>query len=366
MTADILATAFHARAAEANRLNQWENRGGYTLASSYSDASEEALAARFGAVLADLSWHWRVRVSGVRANAFVSRFFSRNAATLMPGTALEALWLNDGGGLRGQGMVVRFGRDSFVIISAVADADWLVPAARLYDLAVDDLNGTEGMLALIGPASRRILKAAGVEEDVEPLGLRKLFWRGHDIALSRLGLGYEIWCDPDSALIVWDRLMAAGRAYALIPAGQAALDILELESGVLRPGRDYVPARDGFAPAPAPQSLGLADRVDREHLFNGRAGFLAARPDTFLRGILLDGETASPDAPVMLGGRPSGRVLRSFHSPSLRRAVALGVLTEAAATGEVMAGRLGGRLADLPFLPIPAPIAATENAPSGV
>ena len=38
MSAELLrATPFHARTAEANRLNRWENRGGFTLAAAYAE-----------------------------------------------------------------------------------------------------------------------------------------------------------------------------------------------------------------------------------------------------------------------------------------------------------------------------------------
>ena len=130
-------------------------------------------------------------------------------------------------------------------------------------------------------------------------------WRGLDITLCRLGLGYELWCDADSALIVWDRLMAAGRSFALLPAGQAALDVLEGESGVLRPGRDFTPSRDGFGVFPRPQDLGLCSLVDRAHIFNGKAGFLAAGRDTVLSGLLF---SAAPATAVLTHlGVPIGK-----------------------------------------------------------
>ena len=67
MTDQLQATPFHARAVEANRLNAWENRGGFTLATHYGSAEEEAVAARFGAVIGDISWHWRAKIVGARA-----------------------------------------------------------------------------------------------------------------------------------------------------------------------------------------------------------------------------------------------------------------------------------------------------------
>ena len=364
MTGELLrATPFYARTAEANRLNKWENRGGYTLSVSYADPLAEAVAARFGAVLADISWRRRAAITGARVNEFVSFFFARDVSRLAPGAALEALWLNDAGGVRGLGSVVRTGRESFRLVSDADDTDWLMQAAALYGAGVRDVTAEEGVLALIGPYAGQVLEVAGLDANLEPLALRKYFWKGLDITLSRLGVGYELWCAADDALIVWDRLVAAGRPFALRPAGQAAMDILELESGIVRPGRDFTPARDGFSPASSPQSLGLDGLVGREHDFNGRAGFLAAGAAQTLAGLLLDRETPAPHAALTRNGKPAGLTLGSLTSPSMGRAIALAVLDPAhAAPGtELQLPGAACRTVALPFLPIPGPMPSGDG-----
>lgn len=362
----LLATPFHARAAEANRHNAWETRGGFTLASWYSDAEEEAIAARFGAVIADISWHWRVELSGARAVEFVSRLLTRDVSALEQGSAMEALWLNDAGAVRGAGTVVRLSDTSFLLICPEQDADWIAAAARLYQVEVRDRTHSHGVLSLIGPATLRLLQSSGIEASLASMTIRKTVWRGLDIMVSRLGLGFELWCEPDSALIAWDRLHRAGRNYALRPAGQEALDIVEFESGVMRPGRDYAPARGGVVAQPTPQSLGLSAFVDPGHPFNGRTAVMAAGPDTSPGGVLIDGEMPVAEAPLTHQGRSVGRTLASRFSPALRGAVAFGVLNGAWPASDVIAGATPCRLVALPFVPIPVPIGATESLPAAV
>ncbi len=362
MTDRLQATPFHARAVEANRLNAWENRNGFTLATHYSSVEEESVAVRFGAGLADISWHWRARISGPRAGEFVSRFFTRETVALGVGAAREALWLNDAGAVRGAGTVARLGRDVFALVAAQEDSRWLRDAARLYDVVIEERTSSEGVLALIGPSSQRVLKAAELECNVPPLALRPQTWRGVEVVVSRLGLGFEIWCTPDDGLIVWDRLMKAGQGHALLPVGQAALDILEFESGILRPGRDYTPARDGFVPQPSPQALGLCAFVDRAHIFNGRSGYLAAGPETNLSGVLFDGEGLVTSGTLTHAGRPVGRILNARYSPVLQRAIGIALLDGPWPGGDLKVGDLVCRAAGLPFMPIPSPISATETA----
>jgi aminomethyltransferase len=362
----LLATPFHHRAAEANRFNAWENRGGYTLSASYTGSEEEALAARFGAVVSDISWHWRVEISGDRAREFVSRLFTREVTAQAIGEAMEALWLNDAGAVRGAGTVVRLAEDSFLLVSTRADFEWISDAGRLYGVTVRDLTSEEGGLALIGPTARKILTAAGVDTDVVPMMAQRFEWRGLEAVLSRFGLGYELWCDPDSALIVWDRLAAAGRAFALRPAGLAALDILEYENGIMRAGRDYKPARDGFAPQPLPQSLGFSGFIDRAHVFNGRAGYVAAGADASLAGVVLDSDTPIAGTTLTYEGRAVGRVLSTKFSPAMQAAIGFALLSDPWPAGHLTAGSTSCRPVALPFLPIPAPIGATEKAPAAV
>ncbi len=351
------ASPFHARAVEANRLNAWENRGAVTLAAHYGSVAEEAIAARFGAVLVDVSWYWRVELSGDQAPALVSRLFTRDAAALGIGAAMDVLWLSDGGAVRGQGTVIRLDRTRFLLAAAAEDADWIENAARLYHVRVEDRSRQQGALVVIGPAAGKVLNAAGLPTDLAPLSSRSFDWRGLPVRLARLGPGLTIGCNADDALIVWDRLVAAGRPFALMPAGQSALDILETESGIVRPLRDYTPAREGFAAEPTPQALGLTALVDRAHLFNGRAGVLAAGPDTLVTGLLVEGEPL-PGTPILRGTETVGRTLGCRFSPAMQRPIALAVFPDPRPEGPFTIGGSVCRPVGLPFLPIPA---ATET-----
>ncbi len=342
------ATPFHARAAAASRDNLWRLREGWTLAASYGDPVAEALAPRLTVAMADVSWRARTVIEGARAEEFLRRLLTRDPARLVPGQALKALWLGDRGGLRGAGALVRMGRTSFRLIAASRDEDWIARGAALFDVSTraDD----EGGLAIVGPYASQVMAAAGLDASLEALSLKKMFWRGLDVAVSRLGEhgGYEIWCAADDAHIVWDRIAHAGRPFAIRPVGLDAMDILDLEAGVPRPGRDYAPARDGFAAAPSPVELGLEPLVDADHAFNGRAAYRAL-PRTRTRVGVDLGETPAPHAPLARGGTVVGSTLGSAYSPALRRAIALATVDTAAATPGTMLDR--GRVAALPFLP---------------
>jgi aminomethyltransferase len=360
----IRATPFHTRSAAANTGNLWGARNGYTLSLMHSGVAEEALAARTAVVIADITWRWRVMLEGSRAGDFLSRLTTRNANALAPGEVNKALWLNDAGGLRGAGVVARYGRAAYLLAAVLPDPDWIVPAAARFDVAVRET--VEAGLAVIGPEASAAIAAVGLDAALEPLAFRKLFWRGLDITLSRWGEhgGYEIWCEPDDAIVVWDRLEKAGRAFGMLPAGTMATDILDLEAGVARPHRDYKPAQDGGDPSP--KMLRLEKLIEDEHmLYNGRAAYLAAAPSHRIVGVEIDSGTPVADTVVFRSGRAVGRMLTSLYSPALRRAIGWARLEEESSAPGTRLSLVFGpdnigislRVADLPFLPTPAPIA---------
>ncbi|HEY1632922.1 MAG TPA: glycine cleavage T C-terminal barrel domain-containing protein [Rhizomicrobium sp.] len=338
MTPFVQATPFHVRAAGANRDNAWVTRNGFTLSRVYDDTSEEALSARMRAGVGDISWRWRTMIEGPRAGEFLARLLTGDPMKLEPGASMKALWLSDGGGVRGACALARFGRESFQIVAALEDRDWIAQAASAFSLVPREIE-SEGGLAILGPYARAALTAAGLEADLEPLAFRKLFWRGLDVTLSRWGEhgGYELWCKDDDGIAVWDRLMRAGAAFGIAPVGLAALDLLDIEAGVARPGRDYMPVREGFAKDPSPLALGLERLVDDNYKsFNGREAWLRSRlvEKRRLVGIAFDGDVPASFTPLLRDGRRVGHTLTSAYSPALRHAVALAQVEVSAVPGD--------------------------------
>ncbi len=372
---DLLrATPLHGRAAALNRLNRWTPRNGFTLASDFGDAQQEVLAARTRAVIADISWRWRIFVKGAQAAQFLSRLVTRDVTGLVPGESVKALWLNDGGAVRGAGVIARYSSDSFLVVSAATDENWFRSAASSFEVTLNDVTEQEGGVALIGPYASAVLKAAGLDTELALLGFRKLFWRGLDVTVSRWGEqnGYEIWCPADDCYLVWDRLMRAGAMFGTEPAGLSAMDVLDIQVGVPRPARDYLPAKDGFTIDPTVESLALESLIDEKHLtFNGRAAWLENRgmSRTVLVGVEFDSETPASFTALMRNGVSSGHTLASVYSPVLRRAIALAQVERSnAAPGRLFKLTVPGsldapenrvlvaRVVKLPFIEAPDPI----------
>ncbi len=269
--------------------------------------------------------------------------------------------------------MIRYGRQSFQLVSAAQDPDWIASAAARFGVTMHDMTEEEGGLAIVGPYAARLIAALGIDPALEPSAFRRESWKTIDVTLSRFGElgGYEIWCAAPDAPLVWDRVARAGEPFAILPAGLDAMDTLDIEAGVPRPGRDYDGASDPNAVEPLAGELRLAALIDAEHTgFNGAKAALAATPRLRLVGLVIDSAVPAPFTPVTIEGRTIGRTLSSRYSPLLRRAIALAQIETACAvvgtavqillpaSRNMLPTLAAARIVDLPFLPPPDPITA--------
>jgi aminomethyltransferase len=265
------------------------------------------------------------------------------------------------------------------------------------DVEIDDVSEEVAALALQGPFSRAVLESATGESFDDLRYFRRRASRIGDVPIdvSRTGytgdLGYELWAPADRALEAWDRVIAAGEAFAIRPVGMLALDVVRLEAGLILLEVDYTSARHAVIPEQAysPFEIGLGRLVslDKEAEFVGRRALVAEQkaggPPRRLVGLELDwgdiealhaAQGLPPTAPAVVsrtpvpvyadgGARQIGRVTSSGWSPILKTAIALGSMPpEQAAVGtrvavewtvEARRGRVTGRVVGLPFLDLP-------------
>ena len=392
-----VGTPFHPRAAALNRKMQWREWSGYWASSVYADFHDiEYNAIREAAALIDVSPLYKYRVHGSDAERLVDRVITRDATKLKVGAVYYTPWCDEFGKVVDDGTVHRLSETEFRWTAADPQLRWLGMNSVGLDVTVDEETERTAALALQGPLSRAVLEAASGESfaDLRYFRRRASSVGGIAIDVSRTGytgdLGYELWVDVDRAVELCDRLMEAGKAYAIRPAGMVALDVVRLEAGLILLEVDYTSARHAIIPGQAysPFEIGLGRLVDFDKagdFVGGRA--LAAEqraggPRRRLVGLELDwagiealhaAQGLPPMAPAVVsrsavpvyaeGGRQIGRVTSSGWSPILKTAIALGSVppdfsapgTRVAAewTVEARRGRVGATVVELPFLNLP-------------
>lgn len=353
MSDALLPTPFHARTAAHNGANAWMQRGRFSVAAHYGDPHQESLAARLSVVLADISAAQDLRVHGDGAAALLSGACGPAVRGLSIGRSERVYWCADGGGVRGFGMLSRFGEEDFLLRGNDADIGWFAAAAPHFGAEVEDVTASRALLLIAGPYALPLMIAARLE--AVPLEAGRYAphdWQGIPVTLFRSPIagGYELSCPPDHALIAFDRLFRAGRLVGVRLAGEQAKQLLQMESGIPLAHADFAPAREPFAQSPPPAALGIDDP----------AAPATAAHTPVLAGLSYESDEPLPSVGLFVGGMEVGRSQRSLYSPAFRGAIALAqIQAKYAAAGTRLTARYAdssgvrdvfARVVPLPFL----------------
>lgn len=348
MSIALRPSPFHVRMALHNHDNAWTARGAYTVPARFGASAHEALAARFTCVLADLSALEEMRVQGAGAAELFASACGGGVRAMEAGEARQVHWCSEGGGLRGFGTLLRESEDSFLLRADDTDIGWFAPHAARFGVTINESEAERGLLLLAGSSAPSLLAAAGLDH-AGPLAAHRHIhhdWNGIPVTLARYARmnGFFVGCTADDGVLVFDRLMRAGKSVGLRLAGQEALELMQLEAGIVLPHLDFSPARDDVAREPLPSSLGIGAP-------SGTSRVLA--------GVEFDGEEPHSFVSLFHEGSEVGRTLRSAYSLALRRAIALaqidpkyvtpGTMLQVG-TGDKGSSGQAARVVALPFL----------------
>jgi len=216
---------------------------------------------------------------------------------------------------------------------------------------VANLTGLQAQVAVVGAIARAVLEKLG-GMDVSADSLKVMEWADGQIGglqarvyrISFSGeLSFEIAVPSSQGLAFWEALMAAGEEFGIMPYGTEALHIMRAEKGFIMIGDET----DGTV---IPQDLGLnwassKKKTDflgkraqqRAHMTDPSRWKLVGR-EAVEGQVLPDGAYAVADGTNANGQRNmQGRVTSTYHSPTLGRGIAMGlVLNGPDRMGEVL------------------------------
>jgi aminomethyltransferase len=353
----LLKTPFHERCRALSQLDSFIAWSGYTTVDVFSSVEQEYFAIRNASSLYDLTPMVKYRIAGGDALRFLNRLTTRDLRKLRPGRVAYTVWCDDAGHLIDDGTVFCLAADEYRLCTAERQLDWLRASAIGFDVEIREITEEIAALAVQGPTSCRLLRAAGVEgvQSLKPFE-HATFSLPHGAAariplmVSRTGftgdLGYELWMSPADAETVWDALMEVGSTRAVRPIGSRALNMARIEAGFLLPRADFISAAHTLylGTERSPLELGLAWLVDfgKGH-FTGRRALLAqaARgPLHMLVGLDVAGNKPAHNALLYTarsGRKEAGSVTSATWSPTCKRNLALAIVDAAhSAIGSVL------------------------------
>jgi aminomethyltransferase len=357
-----VGTPFHDRTFPLCASLSYRDWAGYYAPSSYEPLHEhEYNAIRNGAALLDISPLFKYLVTGRDAVKLVDRIITRSASRLTPGQVIYTPWCDEDGRVIDDGTVTRLAEDRFRWTAADPNLSWITRQSPGLTVGVEDISERTAALALQGPTSANVLRAAA-RADIDGLKYFRVTngtIAGRSVEISRTGytgdLGYEIWMHRADAGAVWDALVGAGSPYGLLPTGLLALDVARVEAGLLLIDVDFCSVRKALTSSqlytPFEMSLDRLVELDKGP-FIGRAALAAERtrgPRRRIVGLamhwpdvealyeavglppLAQATTSRVAVPVHAGGRQIGRMTSSTWSPVLKQMIGIATVESASA-----------------------------------
>jgi aminomethyltransferase len=279
----------------------WKDWAGYYAVCSYDTHHDlEYYALRHAVGMIDVTPLFKYEVHGPDAAEFLSWVMVKNIRKLKVGRVSYLCWCDDAGKVLDDGTVARLERDYFRVTSNQPALAWLQRHATGYEVTVEDSSDRLGALAVQGPYAKQLLQQV-TDANLDRLRyfrMTRASLDGLDVQLSRTGytgdLGYEVWVERENALAVWDALIAAGKAYRLLPVGLDAMDVARIEAGFILAGIDYFSANqcliESKKSSPFEIGMGWTVQLEREP-FIGQAALRAERelePRRRLVGLCYD------------------------------------------------------------------------------
>ncbi|MGA7827311.1 MAG: glycine cleavage system aminomethyltransferase GcvT [Geobacteraceae bacterium] len=308
--------------------------GGWLMPLQYDGILAEHCWCRESAALFDTCHMGQLLFHGELATAGIERLFSFRLDTIPVGRCRYGFLLNEQGGIVDDLTVYRLAEDRLMLVvnAGPEEKDFAAIQAGLSSAAnFEDRTGRSGKLDLQGPRSREIMvEHFGTEiEKIPFFGFRTLTLIGAEAIVSRTGytgeLGYEIYCDNDQVVALWQLLLEDGRVR---PAGLGARDLLRLEMGYSLYGND-------LNETTTPLEAGLERFVDFSRDFIGREALIRQQSEGVGR-VKAAFQVDSRRSPrhgygIFRQGERVGTVTSGAFSPMLGCGIGMGYVRPAAA-----------------------------------
>jgi aminomethyltransferase len=303
---------------------------GWQLPVQYSSVMDEHRAVRTTAGLFDVSHMGEFKVTGPDAERLLQHLTPNDVSKLTPGRIHYSGLLTEAGTYVDDLLVYRIDDEEFLLVvnAANSEKDFAWIEGRIEgEVALEDVSASYGLLALQGPRAEEILAEL---TSIDLAAIRYYRFEigdvdGHRAIVSRTGYtgedGFELYVSPDSAPIIWDRLVEVGAPHGLIPAGLGARDTLRLEAAMALYGHEI---DDSTTPLDA--GLGWVVKLGKGE-FLGRDVLVAQKSEGLrqkLVGFEMTGRGIGRQGyDVLARGEVVGRVTSGTMSPTLGKAIGM-------------------------------------------
>jgi aminomethyltransferase len=303
---------------------------GYQMPIQYRSIQQEHLKVRQSVGLFDLSHMGEFFVTGPGALDFLQRTNTNDVSKLEVGGVLYSAMCYEDGGIVDDLLIYKLAEGYMLVVNAAnidKDYEWLAQH-KPADVELVDRSSNFGLLAIQGPQTEKVM-AKLVDLDLSDIGFyswRRAEIQGRQTLFSRTGYtgedGFEIYCDPEIAVALWEAALAAGQEFDIEPIGLGARDSLRLEMRYMLYGNDIDATTN-----PLEAGLAWVCKLDKPD-FIGKDAILkmkADKPPRKLQSLVLtDKAIPRQGYPIFVDDEQVGQVTSGVFSPSLQQGIALG------------------------------------------
>lgn len=324
--------------------------GGWEMPLQYAGVVPEHTAVREAVGIFDVSHLGKLVVRGAGALEFVNACFTNDLGRIANGQAQYTLCCDETSGGVVDDLIVYLRDDDHLLLvpnaSNTAEVARRLQAKAPDGVTITDHHETHAVLAVQGTKSDEVLAALGFPVGHDYMSFTESPYQGVEVVVCRTGYtgerGYELIAPNEVAPALWDALLAAGAEFGIQPCGLGARDTLRTEMGYPLHGQDIslditpVQARLGWAVGWKKDAFWGKDALEAER---------ASGPAVTLRGLVAIGRgIARPHMSVRLTPDvPIGEVTSGTFSPTLKKGVALALISSQVAEGTEVTVDVRGR-----------------------
>ena len=325
----------------------------------FANSAAEQQAVRTNIGMYDMSSFGKIRVEGADSERFLNHVCGAEVAVPI-GKIIYTQFLNSKAGMEADVTVTRLSETAYLVVTPaatrLADQSWLVRHAGDLRVVVTDVTSGEGVLAVMGPNARALLRTVSPNDfgnAAFPFGMAQEIEIGMGVArahrVSYVGeLGWEIYVGTDMAAHLFETLWDAGQDHALKLCGMHMMDSCRIEKAFRHFGHD-ITCEDHVLEA----GLGFAVDTNKAD-FIGRDAVLRKR-DSGLERRLLQFRLSDPEPllyhnePILRDSKVVGHLSSGAYGPHRGSAIGMGYVpchgeSAAAITGADYAIDVAGRL----------------------
>ena len=323
-------------------------------------AEHAAVRERVG--IFDVSHLGKVSVKGEGALQFLNSVFTNDLERITDGQAQYTLHCNASGGVIDDLIVYRNSpTDLFLIPNASNTSDVVADliARNATGIEIINLHNSFGVIAVQGPKSREVIKNFGVNPEMDYMAFEHVQIAGCQVILCRTGYtgehGYEIVPVWEDATTVWDALAEAIKNFDGLVCGLGARDTLRTEMGYPLHGHEL-----SLSITPVQAAATWAIGWDKQG-FSGSEALRAEKASGTHPRVraLISQDRGIPRAGMQVknaSGEIVGEVTSGTFSPSLKKGIALALLSHTVKLGDQLVVDVRGRdcIAEVSKLPLVA------------